>query len=754
LYLLFLKSDRSDISMKSAGQSYFILSFTLAVVKYLSAQAQGQFFGEEVSSFVSSSCFNRNTSLNQRYLVYPNKSLQAVRIPYAQWTSAKVLANVVQILLSEKMEYDTFFVDIGYDDYVAVSNVAGCRDPTDDLCVSSDELDPKIHFTLESWNDGIMLAQSLPRRNRPTLLSALDYNLDDGYFMWAKVKSDALHSQHPLVLDHFSSYNADFFEPHLHFDNWSTVLDLLPPDVAIPCADVFSGVYRYGASSEALAHYTRLTNDSDFSCREEAVWIAPACRNDTSRCVPLVVLSDIDRAMQRAALLNMPLAIIVADADIYADNATYFTAVKRGRFLFHYYQPNDVLFDSSGAPPIPLALPRRDNIAQARGDYRSGVEGLKGRNYGWRRLAEVDRFVTFLASAVSLYDTDVGALMARSAALQAAGATPDDSARRVACEWLRAAPDRWAGWIPAICPPGEHSDAALTTCLACPAGAFCAGWTAVPQACPANSYCPAGASAPRPCPEDWGTGVRAAASAAECVVCRDPSSVQMLGRCVPTSTVLLAAILPALALLVAAVAARACRGDAGDVALWRTLAALRVRLRMELHDGFVLSSERPPVLFRRESVIFVQLAHAMAAARFEQRRGDFDPKHLDGFCHAAHDHDRRRRLRAWVLEVSAALLDPDDDCDAADADDFAARPGSSAEMVVGCGPEQAQQESRYARFTGRVCKLQVRRDGWEWVAEGVEEGRGLPCHWGGEGGRGGGKRPADSADRSQRDMFA
>jgi hypothetical protein len=69
----------------------------------------------------------------------------------------------------------------------------------------------------------------------------------------------------------------------------------------------------------------------------------------------------------------------------------------------------------------------------------------------------------------------------------------------------------------------------------------------------------------------------------------------MLGACVHTSTVLLAAILPALALLAAAAAARsaACRRDEGDRALRRAVAALRARLSMERRDGFVLRPAPP-----------------------------------------------------------------------------------------------------------------------------------------------------------------
>ena len=490
------------------------------------------------ASLSSDVCFNQMTNLNtvKRYLVYSDNSTHPVRIPYADWTSARVSAQVANILLSEVVGYETLLVDIYGNDIYGVTYVTGCTDPFDQTCTQWDNLSPLAHFTVESWIDGINTAQRLPANIRPSLLSVTDYNIDDGYFLLQDVREAGLKSKQPVLLDHFESYDARFYQPHQFFDPWQRMFELIPHSAFASCTDIFSGAYAYGVSgtnaSYSIRRYVALTNDTDLSCYNDRVWFSPACRHDPSLCVPLILKWYLDWAMQRATLHNMPLAIVVVDPTVTENDASYYTAVVRGRFLFHSYEPNDFQFDSEGRPPVLLNLPRRDPAAQATGDYRSGIEGLKARNYGWRLLRATDPIVEFVAASIAFADSDVDAFMTRSRDLQAGGASGDAAARAIACDWLHENRPRWAAWIPAICAPGQYPDPTLSQCLSCPAGSVCPGSADPASLCPDGFYCGPNSSRPVECPSDLGTSRMGASSAADCNQCRSSSAILVHGQCI------------------------------------------------------------------------------------------------------------------------------------------------------------------------------------------------------------------------------
>ena len=480
-------------------------------------------------------CLDGVAFTNKSYLIYADKSQHPVLIPYAGWTSARISAQIADILLSETMGYETLFVNIFDSDITAVNYVVGCLDPLDQGCAERDTEKPRAHFTLETWTGGINTVQGLAPDIRPPLLSVMNYNLDDSYFLLNEVKQEALRANQIILLDQYEAYNASLFKPFLFFDPWERMFELIPAAAFARCSNIFSGGYPHGISgtnaSEALQRYIQLTDDRNISCYNDRVWFSPACRRAPAECVPLILLRYLDWAMQRATLLNMPFAVVLVDPSVTQAGNSYYTAVAAGRFLFQSFEPNDFLFDASGNRPILFNLPRRDAAAQAAGDYRSGVAGLPAHNYGWRLLHDTDPLVYFLAASVAFTDADMAAFMARSRALQAAGATADAASRAVACDWLRASPARWADWIPAICGPGSYSDPTATRCLPCPPGSVCAGRAAQPVDCPPNFYCGANCSRPSPCPPGRGTVQDGATTAADCSLCRESGAVMVQGGC-------------------------------------------------------------------------------------------------------------------------------------------------------------------------------------------------------------------------------
>lgn len=352
--------------------------------------------------------------------------------------------------------------------------------------------------------DGIIRASSFPPEIRPVLLNILSYPLDDGYFFWRKILEVGVRSPKHLALDQYSSYNAEYHHPHEFFDNFTEVLSLMPTESVVTCTDLFTDQLPYTLSfnsgKRALDQYMSLTNDTDFRCEHgDRVWLSPACRSQPSRCVPLVVLYFFDWAMQRATLLHMPLAVIMTDSWLKGDYSAYLPALARGRFLFHWTQPDDSLFDELGRLPALLHLPRIDFHQHTQGIHRTDLTGLSGRNFAWRSLRDLDPHVHFLATSADFSAQEMEAFMAQSLRLGKPSAG-DPAVARIACDWIRAHPERWRGWIPTRCPRGTFSDHTLTACRPCPAGRYCSGGKLAPEVCPERSYCPPNSSQPAPCP--------------------------------------------------------------------------------------------------------------------------------------------------------------------------------------------------------------------------------------------------------------
>ena len=274
-------------------------------------------------------CLGSNQTQNPKKLIYPNGSSQPVRVPYGHWASARVSGEVAYILLSEVMQYETLLVDTNTtDDKRIVNFVSGCFDPDDSNCAQKELQNPAVHFTIESWKDGTLRAALLPGDVRPILINVQSFTLRDQYFLWQSVVDDGLNSSYDISLDFYRSYDASTHSPHIFFDSWERMFELLPAQVIVRCSDMDA----QGSLYRDTQTYIRVTNDSNVSCsHDDRVWFSPACRAHPVRCVPLMVQYSIDVAMQLAYFHNMPLAIILVNSGDGGEYTEYYRAIYSGR---------------------------------------------------------------------------------------------------------------------------------------------------------------------------------------------------------------------------------------------------------------------------------------------------------------------------------------------------------------------------------------------------------------------------------------
>ena len=435
----------------------------------------------------------------------------------------------------------------------AVNYVVGCEDPDDVTCEKRNSANPVLHITVETWAYGISRADALPHSATPALLSVLNYQTTDQWYVWQEVVDTAASSSEHLLLDFYKSYNSSIFKPHKYFDHWTKIFELVPSEFIAKCSELGPGSYE----DRLAAKYQQLTNDSDVTCHHnDSVWFSLSCRANTSECVPLLLQYNYASAMQLSFFLNFPLAIVKVKDGATEFNAVYYNAIRKGRFLFDWFQPDDSLADAQGRLPVLVVLPPINQLQQSQQIYRTGNAFVNPRNYAWPSLASVDRRVAQLSASIALYDEDMDQLMLASRLLKDAGYSATSVEFRVACDWVLAQESRWRPWIPVRCAPGDAADATLTECAPCAPGTYCPGGLVDAVPCPPGHYCLANASAPRACPPGRDTRVGGAPGVGDCSVCTGGYiPLGPGGGCVATA--------PALSIIVILVAVAAAAAAAG-----------------------------------------------------------------------------------------------------------------------------------------------------------------------------------------------
>jgi hypothetical protein len=178
------------------------------------------------------------------------------------------------------------------------------------------------------------------------------------------------------------------------------------------------------------------------------------------------------------------------------------------------------------------------------------------------------------------------------------------------------------------------------------------------------------------------------------------------------------------------------KGSPEERELQQAVAALRVRLHITQKDGFVLSSEGAPTLWRwrwlsstarrRQTLGFVQKGHAEAAARLSLLQ-DFDVSQFDGFClslegERSFGSDGRDGVEAqtpyellceWLLELSASLIQPgvSGHCHGGGESGGSGHVGNAARLSAGAQCPLGV-ERRFPFFVKRVCPARI------WIDDG------------------------------------
>ncbi|EKX52799.1 hypothetical protein GUITHDRAFT_133234 [Guillardia theta CCMP2712] len=611
------------------------------------------------------SSFSQLRTEQLRRLKYADGTLHPLKVPYASWASARIISEITYILLAEILQFEVQLLDgTALHSGQPVMYVAGCKNPDDTLCKDNNISDPVVHITVETWSYGIGRVSALPSHLQPTLLTVYDYNTVDHFFLWDTMVQQA--QKDSVFLDYYRYYDAARYDPHVYFDPWMSILDMIPIEAVETCSDLDQ--VKYGNSREK-ANYEAKTGNKGTACfYDDRVWFSPACLANHSKCLPFVLQYQYHVAMQLAFWLNIPVALIKVRDGTAAFDDIYYSMVKARKVLFGWYQPDDNLLGLEGQTPVKLRLPDTNELEYQQQIYRTGLALIKPRNYVWRRLPSVSSHVTFLVNQMNLYDEDMNGLMAASGKNKRSGVEGYSGPWRVACDWILSNPDRWRTWVPFICARGYSPDPTLCSCLPCPEGYWCEGGTEPAVECPTGFYCPAQSVMPIACGGRRITRGPGATKKEDCSVC-DGSLIALNSACVEMSLLLLIIILPTIVVLLCVYSLVRCLTrrtmSQEDREVMEATKTIRKKLRLSRHDGFYLSNERLALWHSRDKVTFIGKAAMEAAARLALLRDDCDETFFDNFCVSVRDSSMTSeafsaqydRLCEWLLELCRHLLE-------------------------------------------------------------------------------------------------
>lgn len=304
-----------------------------------------------------------------------------------------------------------------------------------------------------------------------------------------------------VPLEFYRTYNSSWYEPSEYFDKLSAVsLSWLRP-----CRET-----RF-VQSNNMQTYVQVTQDTEgveniggalmAKCQDGFFWRAPACRDNVTRCVPVLTGGtgwEVEAVMQKATLFNMPLALGVATPE------RYYRIPTEVKSLFVWWAPDDTFLDLN---PVELRFPRYDRAAWLSGDLRTAPEQVAIEKLVSQNIGELAPAVEDLVQKMRWSQDDVDIMLRDMKA-------SEDPAHTVACRWLLANSETWSTWLAGetACFEGfglfdgssfvaDRDGAAELACRPCESGSYSEelrdtkGKTHICQKCPVGSCQPSGAAA-------------------------------------------------------------------------------------------------------------------------------------------------------------------------------------------------------------------------------------------------------------------
>eukprot|EP00930_Biecheleria_cincta_P065340 TRINITY_DN5110_c0_g1_i4.p1 TRINITY_DN5110_c0_g1~~TRINITY_DN5110_c0_g1_i4.p1 ORF type:complete len:1421 (-),score=213.93 TRINITY_DN5110_c0_g1_i4:543-4754(-) len=476
----------------------------------------------------------------QKPLVMDGPDGQAYAAPFRigraaeYWDSQSIIANVLGILVSEKLGIAVQYVPAA-DETVAVLAMSNCENWMSGECehIITDSISAKAAAEANNSASGSKLfedplpdmmfhSEVLGWAERESDYSSVDWTKtrlarvgtagflsNDLLYAFREMVEEAWNST-GIVLDYWKTYTTPLASSY-----FETPRQLMAAGVAAETLGCSSSDVLVQAGMDV---HTEL----GYTCTQESWWLTPACaalgNNWTDECIPVLdddwgyVKADLYKEMARS---GMRLAKLTVGYDLHYELIFNF----QHRTLFHWWD-TDTMF--LGRRPVIVNMPA--SLASAEPPSKVVYAPV---------LAASEQLKVLVSNL--LIPNDKLDQMLQHAATAIDAELFDDNPQmfqKVACDWLRANPELVASWLPdsRACPPGQAYDESTSQCAICPTGTYSARneSTLLRECvlCPPGSFCLEGGTSPVLCPK----GSYANASGqGECMRCLPPSYADALG---------------------------------------------------------------------------------------------------------------------------------------------------------------------------------------------------------------------------------
>ncbi|CAE7677752.1 unnamed protein product, partial [Symbiodinium sp. CCMP2456] len=394
----------------------------------------------------------------------------AIKLMVFNWRAAELLSTIAKLLIEEVLGYHAVFDDTRpIANIEVVQGLAGCSD------IDCNETQKDKHVALDVWlgsagADVELFMQRHPA-TAPEDLGSIGYAGEEALCITGKLLDEA-YEVSGFSLDFYRSYNMSHYRAAQHFDQLSDLpaQDLFQCDEAGVIWTDPSYMADYARWSGDLAGLVEVGGGYRAYCPDGRFWIAPACRHNTSECIPIISSQwgwMVDAFMAWSTAYGLPTAIAIA-----RDIPEWVASFQNFRILAYWYRP-----DASLAPwsPRPIKFPRHRASEWAEGNKRTEGLGTYIGKLVSRGLSSQASKVHKLIQKMQMELEEMEALLLEA---------ESDGIQKVACEWAKANQQRWQQWLPieTSCMPGfgladaqgslVTSRSLASSCKVCPAGTF------------------------------------------------------------------------------------------------------------------------------------------------------------------------------------------------------------------------------------------------------------------------------------------
>jgi len=411
----------------------------------------------------------------RKFIVDDQGSPIPLGILNSAWPSAELMAEMVKLLIEERLGFHAE-IQPQKGSYGAspIWALAGCLDfdGSDKRC---GEAETKFHIAVDSWIGSYQPEFDAMREEHPTIapvdLGGMGYLGEESVCVTDGVFMDG-YNDIGLALDFYRSYNTSYHDPKKYFDSIHDVpVSELHPCNTTHMADPqrIGDYYRYSGDDAGVrrqpdgTYFAYCPDDLD-----NLWWIAPACRQNTSRCIPTITSSvgwRMQAMMQWSTAYGMPAAIGVISS------FTEFTnRIPKVRALFYWWVPDSTFIDLR---PLQIVFPRHSVSAWAIGDKTTSAAGSH-----IAKMVSSNLFVK--ASSVQAFVSQFQFELSQVQSLLSETKPWD----QVSCDWVKNNKRIWEKWLPVEtnCFPGfgiisadnafVQSRSGGVSCGLCPAGRF------------------------------------------------------------------------------------------------------------------------------------------------------------------------------------------------------------------------------------------------------------------------------------------